>query len=204
MAGILRSLTIPRRAGESGGRLEGGQMMRELAIGWADAWLTIVTATGIYLTMVLLSRVFGQRQFSTASSYDLAFIFALGSLVGRVILVRTTLAAAVLGLLTMFVLHWATGWLHHNIGVIHRAIQNRPILVLAQGKVLEENLRKAKTSVIEVHAQLRLRGLASLEEAQAVVLERNGEFSVISHDRSLDASVFQEVIGSERLKELSV
>lgn len=177
--------------------------MKELGIGWEDAWLTIVTATVIYGSMVLLSRVFGQRQFSTSSSYDMAFIFALGSLVGRVILVRVSLAGAVLGLVTIFSLHWATGWLHHNVAVVHRAIQNRPILVVAYGEVLEDNLRRAKTSMIEIHAQLRLEGLASLDEARAVVLERNGEFSVISGDHSLDTAVFQEVIGSERLKNMA-
>jgi len=34
--------------------------------------------------MVVLGRLFGQRQFASTSGYDLAFIFALGSIAGRV------------------------------------------------------------------------------------------------------------------------
>lgn len=174
-------------------------ILSELGLSWAQAWLIVVTATGIYATIILLSRVFGQRQFATSSTYDLAFIFAMGSLVGRVILVRTSLLAAVLGLFTMFSLHAVTGWLHHNVRAIHLAIQNRPILVLADGEVLEDNLRRAHMSHFELYEQLRLQGLGSLEKVRAVVLERNGDLSVIKADQPVDAEVFREVVGNDRL-----
>lgn len=170
-----------------------------LGLSWAEAWLTVVTAAGIYATIILLSRVFGQRQFATSSTYDLAFIFAMGSLVGRVILVRTSLLAAVLGLFTMFSLHAMTGWLHQNVRVLHLAIQNRPILVVADGDVLEDNRRRAHLSHFELYQQLRLHGLGSLEKVRAVILERNGDLSIITADQRVDAEVFQEVIGNDRL-----
>lgn len=96
----------------------------QLGLTWTDAVLVVITALGIYVTMIVLSRWFGPRQFATSTSYDLAFTFALGSVIGRVILVRTSLAAAVLGLATLFILHAAFGRLHHSVPAIHELMQN--------------------------------------------------------------------------------
>lgn len=171
----------------------------ELGLSVEQAWLVVITATGVYLTMVVLSRLFGQRHFMQASSYDLAFVFALGSLVGRVILIRTTLLAAVLGLLTIFALHAAAQWLHHHSAVLHRLMQNPPILLAAHGDVLEGNLRRAKTSHLELYRLLRSHGYASLDGVAAAILEPSGSLSVIADQRPLDAEVLQEVDGAARL-----
>ena len=173
-------------------------MWTELGMTWSEAALTVVTAVGIYAAIISFSRIFGQRQFSTSSTYDLAFTFALGSLVGRVILVRTSLLTAVVGLATMFVLHGITGWLHHNVPLIHRAIQNRPVLLVANGEVLEENLKRARTSHLEVYQQIRLAGLGRLEEVKAVILERNGQMSVIHAGTQLEERLLTEVLDHQQ------
>lgn len=174
-------------------------MWSELGMTSEEAALTVLTATGIYAAIILFSRIFGQRQFAMSSTYDLAFTFALGSLVGRVILVRTSLLTAVVGLATMFVLHGVTGWLHHNVTAVHRAIQNNPILLVAHGQVLDHNLRRARTSRVEVYQQVRLKGVGTLGQVQAAILERNGQMSVIRVGTELDESVFTEVHDHERL-----
>lgn len=173
---------------------------RDLGIGWTDAWLVVVTATGVYAAMIALSKLFGQRQFARASTYDLAFIFAVGSVAGRVVLVRTSLAAAALGLTWMFLLHAGTGYLHHNVALVHRFVQNAPILLVHRGELLEDNVRRAHTSALEVHAQVRLAGIGSLDAVEAVILERNGGMSVIERGTPVDPALCAEVVGRERLR----
>ncbi len=146
-------------------------IMSSLGVSWTDLWLTLLTAIGIYATMLLLSRLYGPRHFSRFTTYDLVLVFAMGSLIGRVILVRTSLGDAVVGLVAMFTLHAAVGWLHHNVAAFHRFSQNRPVLLLAHGVVLEENLRRAHTSRFELYQQLREHGVASLDGVSAVILE---------------------------------
>jgi len=58
-------------------------MWNELGITWSQLWLTVVSAVGVYVGILALSRIFGQRQFASSSTYDLAFNFAMGSLIGR-------------------------------------------------------------------------------------------------------------------------
>lgn len=174
--------------------------MSRLGLTWDDAGLVVVTAVVIYAVMIFFSRLFGPRQFASSSSYDLAFTFALGTLIGRVILVRTTLAAAVLGLTTMFVLHTVTGWLHHRYQTVHNLLENRPVLLAVRGRVLDENLKLAHTSRAEFHQHLRLHGIGCLEDVGAAIMERNGDVSILPADERLEPEVFADVIGREYLE----
>ena len=123
----------------------------------------------------------------------------MGSLVGRVILVRTSLMTAVVGLGSMFVLHSVTGWLHHHVPLMHRAVQNPPILLVAHGRILEDNLRTSGTSAVEVFQHVRLSGVGDLADVAAVILERNGQMSVLNEGSSLDEAVLTEIQGREEL-----
>lgn len=165
-----------------------------LGVSWTEALLVVVTATGIYGAAIVLSRLFGQRQFSVSTSYDLAFTFALGSVIGRVILVRTSLAAGVLGLTTLFILHSISGRLHHSMRAVHLLIQNQPVLLAVDGRILDDNLRAAHTSRAELHQAVRQHGHGSLEHVGAVVLERNGGMSVLDRDVERDPEVFAGVV----------
>lgn len=165
----------------------------ELGITVTEAWLTVVTAIGVYVGAIAFSRVFGQRQFATSSSYDLIFVFALGSLIGRVVLVRTSLAAALIGLLTLFLLHALTSWLHHNVTAIHDLVQNRPVLLVVDGSVIEDGLRRAHLSETELHQALRLQGHGSLSGLRAVIMERTGRISVLQAGSPIDVPVVDDV-----------
>ncbi|MDX1658079.1 MAG: DUF421 domain-containing protein [Nitriliruptorales bacterium] len=174
-------------------------MAAELGMTWTEAGLTIVTATAIYAAVIVFTRVFGQRQFATSSTYDLAFVFAIGSVVGRVILVRTSLVTALLGLGVMFSLHALAGWLHHNNAWLHRVMQNPPILVVAHGEMVQDGMRRAHLSDYELFQALRQHGHASLDGLAAVILERNGRLSVIHEDAPIAPEVVEEVMGREHL-----
>lgn len=170
-------------------------MWSQLGVTWAQVWLTVVSAVGVYITIVLLSRLFGQRQFVATSTYDLAFTFAMGSLIGRTVLVRVSLAAAVIGLCTMFVLHSVTRWLHHRSAFMHRLFQNAPVLLMRDGRVLDDQLDETGTSRLELYQALRLDGCSALADVSAVVLEPNGQFSITRSSEPLDTELFSDVAG---------
>jgi hypothetical protein len=47
-------------------------MWAQLRMTWSQVSLTIATAVGVYAAILALSRLFGQRQFASLSTYDLA------------------------------------------------------------------------------------------------------------------------------------
>lgn len=172
----------------------------ELWLSWVEAGLVVLTAVLIYVVTIAATRLYGQRQFSTLSSYDMVFTFALGSVIGRVVLVRTSLAAALLGLATLFSLHALTGRLHHRVQGIHEFIQNRPVLLLADGEVQDDLLDRAHVSRWELRQALREGGHGSFRSIRAVIIEPSGNLSVIPVDRDLDRELLDDAVGGDRVR----
>jgi uncharacterized membrane protein YcaP (DUF421 family) len=82
---------------------------------------------------------------------------------------------------------------------LDRWFDNRPILVMAGSQVLDDQLRKAKITRRDVLEALRLAGVPSLQQVQAVIIERNGTFSVLRCDDRIDAELLERVVGAEAL-----
>ena len=175
-------------------------LAKELWLSWTDAGLVVLTAGAIYLLTIAATRLYGQRQFSNLSSYDMIFTFALGSVIGRVVLVRTSLAAALLGLATLFTLHAVVGRLHHRVQGIHDLIQNRPVLLVADGEVQADQLERSHVSRWELRQALREAGLGSYRSARAVIIEPSGHLSVLPADADVDREFLDDAVGGDRVR----
>ena len=171
-----------------------------LGITWLEALSIVVATISIYLLMVVLVRLLGQRMLSSFSSYDLAAVIAFGGILARAALGDAPrLAGGAVALLTLVALQAFSGMLRKSaFGA--RLLVNRPILLVAHGKPLEANLRRCHISHKELHSRLRQAGVASLAQVQAVVFEPSGAFSVIRTGQQLEAELFEEVVGLEELE----
>ena len=65
--------------------------------------------------------------------------------------------------------------------------------MLWEGRLLPDRLEEIKIRPDEVRAALRSEGLGSLKEAQAVILETDGEWSVIMRSKAGDLSAFVDL-----------
>lgn len=176
---------------------------RQLGVSWTEVWIAVVAATGIYATVLVLTRLGGQRSLASFSTFDIAVSVAIGALVGRVVLVRTSLLAGVVGLVLLFALQAGTGLLRDHTSVGRRLLDNPPLLLVAHGEILRENLRRARLNELDVYEQLRRNGHTSLEEVYAVVLEPSGAVSVIAADvAAVDPGIFTRVLGREHLADV--
>lgn len=101
-------------------------------------------------------------------------------------------------LCTMFALHAGATWWHHRYSAVHDLIQNRPVLLIADGEVLDDVLRRTGTSLLEVNQALRLAGIGAMGDVGAVILERNGQFSVFDAKQHRADEVFAEVVDVRR------
>lgn len=83
---------------------------------------------------------------------------------------------------------------------LDRWFDNRPILVMTGPDILEAQLRQAKVTERDVLEALRLAGVTARTQVQAVIIERNGTFSVLRSGEPIDADLLPPVAGSEALR----
>ena len=147
---------------------------------WANLGRVVLVSAILFILVVLMLRVVGQQALAEMSGFDLVFTVTLGSVVAMVAVTRTVpVVDAIMAIATVLLLQEGTRYLQSRSRRIHHIVRQPPALLLWDGKMLEKKLRDASISGDEVRAAVRYAGLSSLSQVRAVVLENNGEFSVI-------------------------
>jgi uncharacterized membrane protein YcaP (DUF421 family) len=178
--------------------VRGKEKAVRLGLSWADAATVVISAVGVYVAFLILIRIVGQRALAAMSSFDFAAAIALGAVMGRAVLGYTpTLAAGVLGMATLFALQAVFGVLRRNRR-LDRALSNLPLLLMANGTVLPDNLRKAKIVEDELRQKLRQAGIRRYADVAAVILERTGAVSILRQGETI-APELTDVRGRELL-----
>lgn len=169
--------------------------------------MVILTTVGIYLTLMLCTRLAGLRSFSKMSSFDFTITVAIGSLVATVILSKDPpLVQGSVALIALFGIQFLTSYLRSRSTPFASAIDNDALLLMAGSEVLHDNLESARVTVDDLRAKLREANVIHPEEVRAVVMESTGDISVLHADPDgpdLDLNLFQDVRGAEMLTNLS-
>lgn len=158
----------------------------------------IISAVGIYLMVILFTRIAGKRSFSKMSSFDFAMTVAVGSVIATTILSPSVnLIDGIVGLASIYCLQISIA-IMRRIDFIKQIVDNSPPLLLMDGppNILQENLRKARVSESDLRSKLREANVSSLREVLAVVFETTGDISVIhkeSSDIILDDWLLEDV-----------
>lgn len=161
-----------------------------------DALVVVASGVAIYLAVIAATRLVGLRSFSKMSAFDFAMTVAIGSIIATVITANATIANGLLAIVTIYALQFVVAWLRRRTDAIG-FVDNRPLLLLRDGVVIEEHLDLARISREDLRGRLRAANVQRVSEVRAVVLETTGDVSVLVGDH-LDAELLVGVVGAER------
>jgi uncharacterized membrane protein YcaP (DUF421 family) len=143
--------------------------------------MDIVIRAGVaFLFIFMLTRIVGRRELGTLEPFDLILLVLLGDLVQQGItqsdysVTGLILAAGTIALLTVL-----TSFLSFRFKRLRPLLDGEPIVVVQDGKPIEQNLRSQRITLDEVQAEARLQQMATLDEVQWAVLEKGGQISFI-------------------------
>ena len=142
--------------------------------------------TVIYLFLVAGLRLLGKRELGQMTIYDLVLVIVLANSVQNAMvgddttLVGGLVAATVLLFLNRLftlVIGRSTRLEHYLVG--------QPLLILNDGQLIRDRMRKEGVTVEQVQAALREHGLERLDQAHMCVLEVDGTISVVPKDAAV-------------------
>jgi uncharacterized membrane protein YcaP (DUF421 family) len=159
---------------------------------WASLGHVVLASAIVFLIVVAMLRFVGQRALARMSGFDVVFTVTLGSVVATGAISRdVAVVDAIAALATLLVIQEIIRYLQSRLLPVHHVVRERPDVLLWDGELLEDRLRKSSISADEVRAAVRKAGLRSLADARIVVLENDGEWSVIAKaDAESDESAF--------------
>lgn len=141
-----------------------------------------LTALGIYISVIILTRIFGKRSFSKMSSFDFAMTVAIGSIIASTLLSSTvSMLEGIIGLVIVYVLQIIAA-LVRRIEWMQELMDNSPLLLMDGEIILEDNLRKARVTQSDLRSKLREANVTRLSQIKAVIFETTGDISVLHKD----------------------
>lgn len=150
---------------------------------WTAVWMASLSAIGIYVALVLFTRMAGLRSFSKMSSFDFAITVAIGSVIGSTVLSESPpLYLAISALAALYILQMTIASLRGRSSLVDKLVNNEPLLLMKGTKILEENLKEAKVTHADLRAKLREANATQLSQVKAVVMESTGDIAVLHNE----------------------
>lgn len=146
----------------------------------ADVLRVAARTVVLYVVTLITVRLMGKRSVGNLAPFDLAVIIMIGSAAvipmeeESVGLVRGAVPVLVLGL-AQFLLSLANLYLRP----LERVTQGIPVMLVQNGQVQWDNLRRERVTIEDLRIILRSQGVSAVEEVQEARLEPNGVVSII-------------------------
>ena len=139
--------------------------------------------------IVLLVRIVGLRSFSKMTNFDFVVTVATGSLLAGATQSTSwhSFAQTMLGIAALFFVQWLTARLRQASDLFETIVQNNPVVLMRDGRFIDEALRETRVGKDDLVAKLREANVLSLKQVRAVVLETTGDISVLHGDQLDDA-----------------
>ncbi|MCL2820120.1 MAG: DUF421 domain-containing protein [Oscillospiraceae bacterium] len=143
------------------------------------------TSAAIYIFLVLAIRLFGKKEFSQLSVFDIVFILLISNAVqNSMIAANFTFWGGVVSAATLFAVNFIFKNVVYKIPKISEWVQGHPIMLIYEGKLIPENMSKAKINIAELEEATREHGVDSIENVNLAVLELDGSISIVAEDFS--------------------
>ncbi len=127
-----------------------------------------------------MTRVLGKKQISEISFFEYVSGITIGSIAGEVIMGldnnigHGVMAIVIFSLITLLVDYFAL-----KSQKFRYLVEGKATIIIKDGKVMEENLKKEKYSISELESLLRQKNVFSVADVEFAYLEPKGDLSVL-------------------------
>lgn len=145
-------------------------------------YLAILGRTvALYLAVLILMRIMGKREVGQLSLFDLAVAIMIAE-VAAIPLSDTSipmLSHGIFPIVILVVLQITFAFVNLKSQTVRKIIDGTPSIIIEQGRILEDEMRRLRYSIDDMMGQMREQGIYHLEKVEYAMLESNGKLSVI-------------------------
>jgi uncharacterized membrane protein YcaP (DUF421 family) len=155
---------------------------------------TIALGTIAYIAIIVMLQISGKRTLSKWNSFDFVVTIAFGSILASILLTaKDSFGTGILGFGLLVLFQYILTWVAVRSSWVQKLIKAEPALLLHKGQFQKDVMKRERVAEGEVLAALRASGISAIEDADAVVLETDGSFSVIKDLSNSTASALRDV-----------
>lgn len=132
-----------------------------------------------FCALLLLVRLMGKQQVAELTFFDYVVGITIGSIASTLsVSVNQNTLATLAGMALWTFLPILLGYLSlHNVW-IRKVVEGEGTVVIENGKILEDNLRKIRITIDDLISQLRTKGVFNITDVEFALFESNGKLSL--------------------------
>lgn len=142
--------------------------------------MIVVRSLSLLFILFLLTKWLGKKQLAQLSVFEYVTGIVLGSIVAfYTVDTKSNIGYGLIALFIWFIVPFSLEYLSLKSKTIRKFIKGENVVVIRDGKILEENLKKERYSADDLLQSLRNRNIFRAADVEFAVLETSGELNVI-------------------------
>lgn len=143
-------------------------------------WEIVLRTALVFLAVLGLLRLAGKREMGHMSLADFVVILVIANAVQNALNgADASLTGGLVSAATLVVMSYLLDRYGRRAPLLGRLLSGEPTLLLQDGRLIEENVRREHLEPADVETAAREHGVADLSEVAAAVLESDGSISII-------------------------
>ncbi|HEV2609067.1 MAG TPA: YetF domain-containing protein [Noviherbaspirillum sp.] len=141
----------------------------------------VLRAIGIYFVLILLFRLLGTRSMSDLSAFDfILFLIVSEAIQNALVDDDKSVVMGMAVILTFVMMDLGLSILKRRYRFIEKIAEGVPVILVDNGKLVEEHLRKSRITHSDIlQAARSSQGLENIGQIKYAVLETTGNISII-------------------------
>jgi len=147
--------------------------------------IIVAKSVAIYVFIIAAIRLFGKKELAQLSVIDLVFILLISNSVQNAMVGNdSSVLGGISAALGLFICNYFFKLFLRGSAKFSKLVQGEKIVLVVDGRLLQHGLKQSMMSVEEVQMAVREHGVKDISEADLVVLEVDGNITVLSKDYS--------------------
>jgi len=138
-----------------------------------------------YASLLIMARLMNKQQIAEMTFFDYIVGITIGSMAGDLsVLINEPALPTLLGMVIWVTLSMLLAYSGLHRIWLRKVVEGEAVIVIADGKILEKNLRKIRISLDDLLAQLRIKDVFKVSDVEFALFEANGRLSVLKKPAS--------------------
>ena len=144
-------------------------------------WILIFIRSVIFIVvLIVMTRILGKKQISEISFFEYVSGITIGSIAGEVIMgLDRNIGHGVLAIAVFLPLLYWWMFLALKSKKFRDLVDGTSTILIKDGKVMEDNLKKEKYSISDLDSLLRQKDVFNIADVEFAMLEPKGDLSVL-------------------------
>lgn len=143
----------------------------------------VLRAATMFAILYGVIRLMGKRELAQLTPFELVTLMVLGDLAQQAVTHSdTSLTGGLIAIATFAFLASVMSWITFKSRRAERLLDGVPQLIIRDGEIIQETLNRDRLTIAEVESQMRLAGIARLDQVAIAIIEPQGQISFIRKD----------------------